>query len=31
MDRAVDLFCRNLVAFRQGQPLESVIDKSRGY
>jgi phosphoglycerate dehydrogenase-like enzyme len=31
MDRAVDLFCRNLVAFRQGQPLESVIDKARGY
>ncbi len=31
MDRAVDLFCRNLVAYRQGLPLESVIDKSRGY
>jgi len=31
MDRAVDLFCRNLVAFRQGRPLESVIDKTKGY
>ncbi|MGH2457355.1 MAG: D-2-hydroxyacid dehydrogenase [Chloroflexota bacterium] len=31
MDRAVDLFCRNLAAFRAGQPLESVIDKAKGY
>jgi phosphoglycerate dehydrogenase-like enzyme len=31
MDRAVDLFCRNLVALREGQPLESVIDKRKGY
>jgi phosphoglycerate dehydrogenase-like enzyme len=31
MDRAVDLFCRNLVAIRQGAPLESVIDKRKGY
>jgi phosphoglycerate dehydrogenase-like enzyme len=31
MDRAVDLFCRNLVAMRQGGPLESVIDKRKGY
>lgn len=31
MDRAVDLFCRNLAAFRQGQPLESIIDKKKGY
>lgn len=31
MDRAVDLFCRNLVAFREGRSLESVIDKVKGY
>ena len=31
MDRAVDLFCRNLEAFRDGSPLESVIDKAKGY
>jgi phosphoglycerate dehydrogenase-like enzyme len=31
LDRAVDLFCRNLVAMRQGAPLESVIDKRKGY
>lgn len=31
MDRAVDLFCRNLHAFRTGQPLESIIDKRKGY
>ncbi len=31
MDRAVDLFCRNLTAFREGRPLESVIDKAKGY
>ncbi len=31
MDRAVDLFCRNLVAFRAGKSLESVIDKAKGY
>jgi len=31
MDRAVDLFCRNLVAFRAGRSLESIIDKRKGY
>ena len=31
MDRAVDLFCRNLVAMRQGGSLESIIDKRKGY
>jgi phosphoglycerate dehydrogenase-like enzyme len=31
MDRAVDLFCRNLVTLRQGGSLESVIDKRKGY
>jgi phosphoglycerate dehydrogenase-like enzyme len=31
LDRAVDLFCRNLVALREGRPLESVIDKRKGY
>lgn len=31
MDRAVDLFCRNLTAFREGRPLESIIDKKKGY
>jgi phosphoglycerate dehydrogenase-like enzyme len=31
LDRAVDLFCRNLAAFREGRPLESVIDKVKGY
>jgi len=31
MDRAVDLFCRNLRSFRAEQPLESVIDKRKGY
>ena len=31
MDRAVDLFCRNLTAFRDGRPLESIIDKTKGY
>jgi phosphoglycerate dehydrogenase-like enzyme len=31
MDRAVDLFCRNLVALRQGGALESIIDKRKGY
>jgi len=30
-DRAVDLFCRNLAALREGKPLESVIDKRKGY
>ena len=30
-DRAIDLFCRNLVAFRKGLPIESVIDKVKGY
>lgn len=31
MDRAVDLFCRNLAAFQTGQPLDSTIDKVKGY
>jgi phosphoglycerate dehydrogenase-like enzyme len=31
MDRVVDLFCRNLVALQEGRPLESVIDKRKGY
>lgn len=31
MDRAVDLFCRNLRAFRAEGPLESIIDKRKGY
>jgi phosphoglycerate dehydrogenase-like enzyme len=31
LDRAVDLFCRNLVALREGRSLESVIDKRKGY
>jgi phosphoglycerate dehydrogenase-like enzyme len=31
MDRAVDLFCRNLVTLRQGGTLDSVIDKRKGY
>lgn len=31
LDRAVDLFCRNLEAFRTGRPLQSVIDKRKGY
>jgi phosphoglycerate dehydrogenase-like enzyme len=31
LDRAVDLFCRNLVSIRQGGGLESVIDKRKGY
>ena len=31
MDRAVDLFARNLRAFQADQPLESVIDKHKGY
>ncbi len=31
MDRVVDLFCRNLEVFRKGLPLESVIDKTKGY
>ena len=30
-DRAVDLFCRNLAALREGKPIESVIDKRKGY
>ena len=30
-DRAVDLFCRNLQRFQAGEPLESVIDKRKGY
>lgn len=31
MDRAVDVFCRNLAAYRHDQPLEGVIDKKKGY
>ena len=30
-DRVVDLFCRNLRRFRADEPLESVIDKHKGY
>ena len=31
MDRVVDLFCHNLVRLREGKPLDSVIDKRKGY
>ena len=31
MDRSVDLFCDNLTRLIAGQPLTSVIDKSKGY
>lgn len=31
MDRAVDLFCRNLAAFQTGQPLDATINKAKGY
>ena len=31
MDRSVDLFCDNLTRLLAGQPLTSVIDKSKGY
>jgi phosphoglycerate dehydrogenase-like enzyme len=30
VDRSVDLFCRNLVRYQEGTPLESVIDKAKG-
>lgn len=31
MDRSVDLFCDNLTRLLAGEPLTSVIDKSKGY
>ena len=31
MDRSVDLFCENLTRLLAGQPLTSVIDKTKGY
>ena len=31
MDRTVDLFCENLRRFRAGEPLQSLIDKRKGY
>jgi len=30
-DRSIELFARNLEAFRSGQPLENVVDKRAGY
>lgn len=30
-ERAIDLFARNLSAFREGRPLENVVDKQAGY
>jgi phosphoglycerate dehydrogenase-like enzyme len=30
-DRVVDLFCANLRSFRSGEPLDGVIDKTKGY
>lgn len=31
MDRAIDLFCRNLAAFVRGETLLTLVDKERGY
>jgi phosphoglycerate dehydrogenase-like enzyme len=31
LDRSVDLVCRNLDRFQAGAPLESVVDKAKGY
>lgn len=31
MDRAIDLFCKNLRAFIQGEPLLTAVDKKLGY
>ncbi len=31
MDRAVAVFCENLVSYLQGNPLRNVVDKGRGY
>lgn len=31
MDRAVPIFCENLVRYRRGEPLVNVVDKARGY
>lgn len=31
MARAVDLFCRNLEAYRNGQPMPNLVDPVRGY
>ena len=30
-ERAMDLFARNLTAFREGRPLENLVDKRAGY
>jgi phosphoglycerate dehydrogenase-like enzyme len=29
--RVVEIFCENLVRFQNGEPLQNVVDKSRGY
>lgn len=31
LNRALDLFCRNLEAYRQGRPLPTQVDPGRGY
>ncbi len=31
MDRAIDLFCKNLKEFLAGRPLRNVVDKKKGY
>lgn len=31
MTRAIDLFCRNLDAFLQGEPMPTLVDPGRGY
>ena len=31
LDRSIDLFCANLERFRQGQPLENLVDPGAGY
>jgi phosphoglycerate dehydrogenase-like enzyme len=30
-ERAMELFARNLTAFREGRPLENLVDKRAGY
>ena len=30
-ERSMELFARNLVAFREGRPLENLVDKRAGY
>ncbi|MEO7118035.1 MAG: NAD(P)-dependent oxidoreductase, partial [Candidatus Limnocylindrales bacterium] len=31
LDRSIELFCENLVRFRNGEPLENVVNPSIGY